>query len=142
MTEKPDFGRLMKGVIPYIAVDGALKAAEFYKHAFGAVQHNPAAQTPNGRVLNITLEINGGTMMLMDPFPEVDPATKPSGALMLIVTLEGDMWWDRAIASGCEILSPLRKEFWGDRYGQLQDPFGVAWAINEPGAENLAASQQ
>ncbi|MEN9896088.1 MAG: 3-demethylubiquinone-9 3-methyltransferase, partial [Pseudomonadota bacterium] len=37
---------------------------------------------------------------------------------------------------------PIRKEFWGDRYGQLEDPYGVSWAINEPGAENLAASQK
>jgi len=141
MTDKPDFGRLMAGVIPYITVNGALKAAEFYKKAFGAVQHNPAAQGQDGRVLNITLEINGGILMLVDPFPEMDSATKPTGAMMLIVTLQGDLWWDRAVAEGCIIKDPLRKEFWGDRYGRLEDPYGVSWAINEPGAENLAASQ-
>ena len=142
MTEKPDFGRLMAGVIPYITVNGALQAAEFYKKAFGAIQHNPAAQGPDGRVLNITLEINDGILMLVDPFPEMDTATKPSGAMMLIVTLEGDLWWDRAVAEGCIIKDPLRKEFWGDRYGRLEDPYGVSWAINEPGAENLANSQK
>ena len=61
MTEKPDFTRLMQGVIPYLAIDGAERAAAFYTRAFGAIQHGDAVKDEAGRVMNLTLEINGGS---------------------------------------------------------------------------------
>ena len=133
MNTQPDFSRLMQGVIPYIAVDRAEEAIAFYTRAFGAVQHGELAKTPDGRVMNASLEINGGMLMLMDHFPEAQ--TEPvKGVTMQIVTREGDMWWDRAVKAGCEVTQPLKLEFWGDRYGRLRDPFGIDWAIDEPGA--------
>jgi uncharacterized glyoxalase superfamily protein PhnB len=44
-----------------------------------------------------------------------------------------DAWWQRAVDAGAEIVLPLQKMFWGDRYGQLRDPFGVLWSMSQPG---------
>ncbi len=138
MTEQPDFARLMQGVIPYLAIDGAERAAEFYSRAFGAIQHGDIAKDEQGRVMNLTLEINGGMLMLMDTFPEFchgeGEAATSRGSTLQLVTREGDLWWTRAVEAGCEVTRPFVQEFWGDRYGRLRDPFGLAWAINEPGA--------
>ncbi len=137
MTHQPDFPRLMQGVIPYLAIDGAERASAFYQKAFGAVQHGDAVKNEQGRVLNLTLEINGGTMMLMDTMSNCGiegEAATARGSTLQLVTCEGTHWWDRAVAAGCEVTKPLTLEFWGDRYGRLRDPFGLSWAINEPGA--------
>jgi uncharacterized glyoxalase superfamily protein PhnB len=131
--------RLMQGVIPYLAIDGANEAIAFYRKAFGALMHGDAAPMPGTtRIANASLVINGGVMMLSDTFPEMgQPAAKGGrGFTMQLVVDDGDMWWNRAVEAGCEIVTPFAKQFWGDRYGQLRDPFGVDWAINEPSAEN------
>lgn len=138
MTGKPDLDRLMQGVIPYLAVDGAEQAVAFYQKAFGAIQHGDAVKDERGRVMNAVIEINGGAMMLMDLMPEIGTpeglAATSQGATMQLVTRDGDFWWNRAVAAGCAVTQPFKLEFWGDRYGRLRDPFGLAWAINEPGA--------
>lgn len=137
MTDTPDLARLMQGVIPYLAIDGAEKAAAFYVRAFGATIHSPAVKDDKGTVMNISVEINGGTLMLMDVMPEMGAegmAATNQGMTLQLVTNEGQMWWDRAVAAGCSVLHPFQLEFWGDRYGRLRDPFGLDWAINEPGA--------
>lgn len=136
MTEKPDMARLMQGVIPYLAVDGAEKAVAFYAKAFGAIQHGDAVKDDTGTVMNVGIEINGGMVMLMDLMPGIGPdgmAATSQGTTMQLVTNDGDMWWNRAVAAGCEVTQPFKPEFWGDKYGRLRDPFGLAWAINEPG---------
>jgi uncharacterized glyoxalase superfamily protein PhnB len=137
MKDKPDLSRLMQGVIPYLAIDGAEKAAAFYTKAFGAIQHGDAVKNERGTVMNLTLEINGGALMLMDLMPEIGTpegeAATAQGMTMQLVTDQGDLWWNRAVAAGCEVTHPFQLEFWGDRYGRLRDPFGLAWAINEPG---------
>ena len=55
------------------------------------------------------------------------------GMTLQLVTYDGDMWWNRAVAAGCTVTMPFTEQFWGDRYGRLRDPFGLDWAINEPG---------
>ena len=122
----------MQGVIPYIPVDRAEEAIAFYIRAFGAVQHGEAVKSPDGRVMNAGLDINGGMLMVMDHFPE-GPTEPVRGVTMQIVTRDGDLWWDRAVKAGCEVTQPFKLEFWGDRYGRLRDPFGIDWAIDEPG---------
>lgn len=138
MSEGPDFGRLMKGVIPYLAIDGADDAAAFYVKALGAVQHGDIARGEGGKVLNIGLEINGGMVMLSDHFPEHGEAAAKGGMgyMMTIVTDQGQMFWDRALAAGCTQIVPFEMAFWGDTYGQFSDPYGIHWAINQPGVAN------
>ena len=69
------------------------------------------------------------------------PPLKPQGFHLQLVVVDGDLWWDRAVAAGCTVVVPFQTMFWGDRWGMLADPFGLQWAINEPSAENLARSR-
>jgi PhnB protein len=128
--------RLMLGVIPYLAIDGCETAIAFYRKAFGATLLGEAVKDQSGTVMNATLAINGGAVMLMDTMPGIGDegmAATARGLTMQIVTRDGDLWWNRAVAAGCTVTKPFGKEFWGDRYGRLMDPFGIAWAVDEPG---------
>lgn len=136
--------RLMQGVIPYLAIDGARDAIAFYRRAFGALMHGDVALMPGTeRLANASLVVNGGVMMVSDVFPDMgQPAAKGGqGFTMQLIVDDGDLWWSRAVEAGCEVVTPFAKQFWGDRYGQLRDPFGIDWAINEPSAENRAKAQ-
>lgn len=136
---------IMQGVIPYLALDDARRAIEFYQRAFGAEVFGSVTTLPGDqRVANASLVINGGVMMLSDAFPDHgQPAAKGGrGFTMQLVVTDGDLWWQRAVAAGCEITTAFAKQFWGDRYGSLRDQFGVEWAINEPSAENLSKAQE
>lgn len=125
----------MNGVIPYVAVDGAEKAADFYIKAFGAVEAGPRMSGEDSKkIMHIHLIINGGSLMLCDPFPEYGQELQPSHSYtMTLVVADGQAWWDRAVAAGCTIKMPFALAPWGDHYGGLLDPFGVNWGINQPG---------
>lgn len=121
------------GVAPYLNVGGALKAAEFYARAFGA--ELAAAHPPDdrGRTMHVHLYINGGSLMLGDAYPEHGHPLLPAQGYTLTICVEdGRAWFDRAVAAGCEVTTPYQRMFWGDDYGAVKDPFGVAWAINAP----------
>src|SRR5690606_33466126 len=115
VTETTDLRRLMQGVIPYLTVDGAEGAVAFYGRAFGAVQHGESVKDEQGRVMHVTLEVNGGAVMLNDLFPEYG-GKKADGApgpiVLQLVTLDGQAWWDRALAAGCEIDVPFELAPW------------------------------
>ena len=122
----------LAGVIPYVQVDNASEAAELYKKAFAAkeVDRRPV---PDGRLIHLHLEINGGALMLNDPFPEHGMGSRPVQAVTLhIVSSDPHVWWDRAVAAGLEVMVPLEVAFWGDLYGQLRDQYGIAWGIVGP----------
>ncbi|MBZ9790812.1 VOC family protein [Rhizobium sp. 3T7] len=125
------------GLLPYITVDGALKAAEFYKRAFGAEEAFVVPPDENGRTMHVHLYINGSSLMLCDAYPEHGhPFEKHQGFTLQLVIDDIDFWWDRAVAAGAEVILPVQLMFWGDRYGQLRDPFGVLWAMNAPANAN------
>jgi uncharacterized glyoxalase superfamily protein PhnB len=120
------------GVIAYLAVDGAAKAAELYRKAFGA---EIAAQHPadeQGRTMHIHLYINGSSVMLGD-FNEEHGHAKvaPQGFTLQLIVDDINAWFDRAVAAGCEALVPPQKMFWGDIWGQVRDPFGFVWAFDQ-----------
>lgn len=124
---------VLGGLTPYLNVDGALKASEFYQKAFGAKQifHYPADE--QGRTMHVHLHVNGSSLMLGDAFPEHGhPLEKASGyTLQLHYPIgEIDAAWKRAIDAGCTVAVPLDDVFWGDRWGLMRDPFGVAWGMN------------
>lgn len=132
---------VMRGVIPYLAIDGARAAIAFYQDAFGAFVFGDTPSMPGSeKIANASLIINGGVLMLSDHFPEHgQPAAKGGvGYAMQLVVHDGDTWWSRAVAAGCTVVTPFALQFWGDRYGQLRDPFGIDWAINEPSADSIA----
>ena len=126
--------KVLGGLIAYLQVDGALKAAEFYARAFGAEQVFSYPPDENGRTMHVHLYINGSSIMLSDAYPEHGQAhQQPQGyTLQLLLGDEIDVWWKRAVDAGCEVVMPLDVMFWGDRWGQLRDPFGIAWAMNSP----------
>ena len=125
------------GLLPYVTVDGALKAAEFYKRAFGAEEAFVVPPDENGRTMHVHLYIDGSSLMLCDAYPEHGhPFEKHQGFTLQLVIDDIDFWWDRAVAAGAEVILPVQLMFWGDRYGQLRDPFGVLWAMNAPANAN------
>jgi uncharacterized glyoxalase superfamily protein PhnB len=126
---------VLGGVVPYLNVDGASKAAEFYKKAFGATEVFAMPPDEKGRTMHIHLYVNGGSLMLCDPYPEHGHPHEPAqGYTLHMKPGDIDAAWKRAVDAGCEIVLPLQKMFWGDRYGQLRDPFGVMWSMGRPDA--------
>lgn len=120
------------GVTPYLQLDGATKASEFYERAFGAtvVARHPVDE--KGRTMHIHLHINGTSVMLSDPFPDYGHSLeKPQAFNLTLHVKDIDAWWERAVAAGATVVMPVEKMFWGDRYGQLRDPFGVLWSMNQ-----------
>ncbi|WP_246156602.1 SRPBCC domain-containing protein [Aquicoccus porphyridii] len=134
----------MRGVIPYIGFDGrANEAADFYATAFGATDlgRMPNPDDPT-RLMHAQVGINGGALMMTDHGGEDGAESKPlNRAHMQLVVDDGRMWWDRAVAAGCTALVPYERQFWGDDWGMLEDPFGVRWAVLQPGDMQSAASE-
>lgn len=133
MTDATELNPLQRGVIPYLSVDGASEASAFYQRAFGAREIARLPAEDGKRLMHCHLEIHGGSLMLSDSFPEHGHAYQPSHSFtMTLVVSDIDAWWQRAVDAGAQVTMPLNVMFWGDRYGQLRDPFGVNWAMNQP----------
>lgn len=127
--------RTKGGVVAYLMVDGALKAAEFYEKAFGAELAAAQPADAKGRTMHVHLYVNGSSLMLSDPYPEHGcPLKEPQGFSLVIEASDIDRLWKRATDAGATVIMPLADMFWGDRYGQLRDPFGVVWGLNQPKA--------
>jgi PhnB protein len=125
--------KVLGGVAPYLIVDGASRAAEFYKRAFGAQEVAKHPEDDKGRTMHIHLYINGGSVMLSDAYPEHGCGLEKHGGYVLHLQVEDvEAWWKRVVDAGAEIKLPLQDMFWGDRYGQVRDPFGVTWSLATP----------
>lgn len=122
------------GVIPYLSFDKASDVAAFYARAFDAREIARMYGEDGKRIMHCQLEINGGALMLSDNFPEygLPPVQRSHSYTMQLVVPDGDAWWERAINAGCTVKMPFAVAPWGDKYGQMVDPFGVTWAINTP----------
>ncbi|HSZ52652.1 MAG TPA: glyoxalase/bleomycin resistance/extradiol dioxygenase family protein [Caulobacteraceae bacterium] len=124
---------LTKGVVPYIQVEGAVAAIDFYKRAFGAREISRAANDDGSKIINCQLEINGGLLMVMDAMPEHGFPLQPSHSYtMQLLVPDGQAWFDRAVEAGCKVTSPFQKMFWGDLWGSVMDPFGIRWGVDQP----------
>lgn len=119
------------GVTAYATVSDARKASAFYERALGATIAD-TRETPEGKIMHCEVRINGGPFMFNDPFPEHGMGETASGCTMTLVVEDAQAWWDRAVAAGMTVKFELHDAFWGDKYGQLQDPFGVSWAFVGP----------
>ena len=125
----------LHGVTPYLTVVGGKAAVDFYQRAFGAVEFARATADDGERILNTHLGINGGSIMLSDDFPEYrggGASAVPAAVTIHLHVDDADRWWGRAVEAGAEVKMPLADQFWGDRYGQLRDPFGHSWSIGAP----------
>ena len=132
---------VMNGVIPYLAMAGrAADACDFYVRAFGATELG-RMPFPDGSpgLIHAQLEINRGALMMTDHSECGDGSDKAAqkgcfGHLQLVVA-DGRAWWDRAVDAGCRVLAPYERQFWGDDWGLLEDPFGIKWAVLQPGMQ-------
>ena len=124
------------GVTAHLTIrdNRAKEAIDFYKSAFGASSAMDPVMADDGkRIMHAHLLINGGHLMLNDDFPEYGGAASPPGSLTLhLQVTDADEAWDKAIEAGASERMPLADQFWGDRYGQLTDPFGFTWSIGSP----------
>ena len=117
---------------PYLAVEDASKAIEFYKDAFGAdeVVRMPG---PDGKIAHAELQIGDSKLMLSDPFPQsnVRPPSERGGptASVFMYVDDVDVIFQQAQRAGAEVVTELEDMFWGDRFGTLSDPFGHVWSI-------------
>ena len=124
---------------PYLVVSNAVEAIEFYKNAFGAVQEGETHVMPNtDKVMHARLMINGSMIMLCDDFSEmrgVAPQTPDklcgSPITLALQVADAQAFWDGAVAAGVRITMPLADMFWGERYGQFEDPYGHKWSVSQ-----------
>ena len=126
----------LTGITPYLSIAsrGGMAAVEFYARAFGAVEVRRMVAEDGERLIHSHLQINGGSVMLSDEFPEMGGAVDvvPASVTIHLQVDDADEWWGRAMVAGAVPTLPLQDQFWGDRYGQLKDPFGHGWSIGSP----------
>jgi PhnB protein len=117
---------------PHIVVRDLERAAGWYADAFGAVERS-RIPLPGGKVMTIELAFGDSTVMAADEFPDagiLSPLSIGGTAVVLHLQTDNvDAAWERALAAGASVHRPLQDTFWGDRHGQVDDPFGHRWGL-------------
>lgn len=117
---------------PHLIVPDGAAAIEFYKKALGA-QELFRLLTPDGKALmHAQLKIGNSIVMLGSEFPPdcLSPKSRGGTSVFLhIYTEDADAAFDRAVKAGCTVNMSVSDTFWGDRYGQVEDPYGHKWSI-------------
>ena len=117
---------------PYLAVDNAAEAIDWYKRAFGA-RETVRMLGPDGKIGHAELKIGDSHLMLSDPFPQA--STKPPKELggtstsIFIYVEDVDATFKQAVDAGATVTMEVADQFWGDRFGTVTDPFGHVWSI-------------
>jgi len=119
-------------VTPYLIVKGAAEAIEFYKRAFGATELLRMAD-PHGRVGHAEIKIGDSVIMLADEHPAMGyrgPRSLGGSSVSILLYLEDvDAVFERALEAGAKAQRPVANQFYGDRTGTLEDPFGQVWTV-------------
>ena len=122
----------MHTVTPHLVCAGAGAAIDFYKKAFGAAE-TARIPGPGGKLIHASIRIGDSTVMLVDEMPEwgsLGPkALKGTPVVIHLYVDDVDAFTARAVAAGAKVTMPVADMFWGDRYGQLEDPFGHRWSV-------------
>lgn len=117
---------------PYLCVDGAAKAIEFYTSVFGA-KERMRIPAPGGRIGHAELQVGDALIMLADEHPEmqfVGPKKVGGTPVTLSLYVEAvDEVFARALRAGAKSVRPVADQFYGDRTGQFEDPFGHRWSV-------------
>jgi PhnB protein len=117
---------------PYLAFKDAAGAIDFYVKAFGAKEQFRLAE-PSGRIGHAEVKIRGALLMLSDEYPDFGALSAQSvGGCPVVLHLyveDVDGFLDQAVKAGATLLRPAKDEFYGDRTGQVADPFGYKWMI-------------
>ena len=135
MPDQPEQGPT-SGLTPHLTIrDGrAAEAIDFYARAFGATEQTRIPADDGKRLMHAHLIVNGASLMLNDDFPEYrgGPTAAPSAVTLHLQVDDADRWFERAVGAGATVSMPIGDQFWGDRYGQVTDPFGHSWSIGAP----------
>jgi PhnB protein len=121
-----------RAVTPYLAVEDAAKAIEYYKTAFGATERG-RMNTPDGKIGHAEIQIGDSLIMLSDPLP--DSAAIPPKELggttssVFLYVEDVDAVVKRAVDAGAIVKTEVEDQFWGDRFGTVEDPFGHIWSV-------------
>jgi PhnB protein len=120
-----------QALTPHITVNGAANYIDFLKRAFNAVEvaRSPG---PGGKLMHAHVRIGDSNLMFNDHFPEFGSPSFAQGNWPITFHLyvpNADAVFEQAVAAGSTVTMPLSDQFWGDRYGQIKDPFGFTWAI-------------
>lgn len=134
MSKVPHIPKGYNAITPYLIIRGAAKAIEYYKKVFGAteIMRMPG---PNGTVGHAELKIGDSNIMLADENPNMgqghaSAATIGASPVSIYLYIpDVDKVFDRAVAEGAKVLKPVQDQFYGDRSGFLQDPFGHLWGL-------------
>jgi PhnB protein len=135
-------------ITAHIVVQGAERAAAFYRDAFAAEEVD-RIPVPDGRLMSVQLRIGNSRLHLADEFPELGVLAPPSiGGTAVVLALQvpnAKAVFAQAVRAGAKVRQPLAEVFWGDLHGQLEDPFGHRWNISQhlrdvPHGEVVAAA--
>ena len=122
----------MHSITPHLVCAGAAEAIKCYAKAFGAVE-KMSLPGPDGKIMHACVQIGDSQVFLVDEFPDwgsVGPQSLKHSPVTLHLQVENaDAAFEKAVAAGCTVTMPMEDAFWGDRYGQLRDPFGHSWSI-------------
>jgi PhnB protein len=121
-----------RSATPYLTVNDAARALEFYKRAFGA-QEVMRMDGPGGKIGHAEIKIGDSIVMLGDEMPGSSNRSPQSlggntGGIHLYVE-NADALFNQAVSAGAQVEAPIADMFWGDRYGRLKDPFGHSWSV-------------
>ncbi len=124
----PQFPR----VTPYLSIDGAAEAIDFYCSVLGA-KEDVRMGGPDGKVGHAELRIGDSVIMLSDAFPGMGAPTPQalggSPVTLMVYVEDVDAAFDRALKMGAKEIAPVQDQFYGDRSGQFEDPFGHRWNV-------------
>jgi len=119
-------------ITPHLVVRDAARAGEWYRDVLGAEEHG-RIEVPGGKLMQLELRFGDSAVMLADEFPDWDvlsPLSIGGTATVLHLSVEDvETVWQRALDAGAEVRQPLADAFWGERYGQITDPFGHRWGL-------------
>jgi PhnB protein len=121
-------------ITTHIIVAGGARAAQWYTTVLGA-EEKSRITLPDGRLLHLELWFGPSVVMVADEFPEhgaLSPATTGcTSAVLYLQTSDVDAVWARALEGGATVARPLADTFWGEREGQIVDPFGHRWGLSQ-----------
>jgi PhnB protein len=119
-------------VTPYLCIDGAAAAIEFYGEVLGT-KERMRMPAPGGKVGHCELQLGDSVIMLADEFPEMGVrGPKSVGGTPVTISVyvdDVDNVFERAVKAGANALRPVEDQFYGDRAGQFEDPFGHRWSV-------------
>lgn len=121
-------------ITPYICLNQAAKAIEFYQKAFNATVVEKC-DAPDGKIMHAVIKIGDSLLMLSDEMPGSDcgvsspHSLKGISSMICLYVPNADSFFAQAVKAGAKVNMPLADMFWGDRYGQLLDPFGHLWSV-------------